>query len=84
MDSLDQSSSHRHAWDFVALAREARPAGDLIGVTEIPFVFKDVEMPHESYEGINARCRYVVRTTVTRTYGGTVTHDLPFLSLIHI
>ena len=50
-DTWIPSTNHhriRHAWDFVALAREARPAGDLIGVTEIPFVFKDVELRHES------------------------------------
>lgn len=37
------------------------------GTHVLKFAFPRVDMPYESYEGINARCRYYVRVTVSRS-----------------
>jgi hypothetical protein len=47
------------------------------GLHAFKFSFPKAELAHESYEGINARCRYYVRVTVSRAgYGGSLTKDV--------
>jgi vacuolar protein sorting-associated protein 26 len=50
------------------------------GLHPFKFNFPRVEMPYESYDGINARCRYYVRVTVSRaSYASSnITKDLEF------
>ncbi len=44
------------------------------------FSFPRVEMPYESYDGINVRVRYLVRVTVSRsTYATNMSKELEFL-----
>lgn len=44
------------------------------------FSFPKVEMPYESYEGINARCRYLLRAVIARTgYSGPLLKEQDFL-----
>jgi vacuolar protein sorting-associated protein 26 len=72
---FDRGDAH----DFVSLVRELVNPGEFNGPLSVPFEFKNVALPHESYRGINVRVRYVLRVTVTRGYGGTVVSDFPFL-----
>ena len=72
---FDRGDAH----DFVSLVRELVHPGEFAGPLSVPFEFKDVSLPHESYRGINARVRYLLRVTVARGYGGTVACDFPFL-----
>ena len=72
---FDRADAH----DFVSLVRELVHPGEFEGPLSVPFEFKDVSLPHESYRGINVRVRYSLRVTVTRGYGGTVACDFPFL-----
>jgi Vacuolar protein sorting-associated protein 26 len=41
------------------------------------FDFAHAENVHETYNGLNAHVRYLVRVTITRTYG-TITKDFEF------
>jgi len=45
--------------DYVFLSREntLAPAGALEKSTSVDFKFSDLELPHESYNGINVRLR---------------------------
>lgn len=61
--------------EFTSLVREVAPPGTLTETTEIPFEFRGVEKPYESYCGLNARLRYMVRATVTRQYSSKLTAD---------
>ena len=67
-----------NAYDFVSLVREVSPPGELHGPMSIPFEFTRVEMPYESYHGINVRLRYMLRVTMQRSYGNTVTQEFKF------
>jgi vacuolar protein sorting-associated protein 26 len=72
---FDRGDAH----DFVSLVRELVNPGEFAGPLSVPFEFKDVSLPHESYRGINVRVRYLLRVTVTRGYGGTASRDFPFV-----
>ena len=72
---FDRGNAH----DFVSLVREMKPPGELRGPLSIPFEFSRVELPYESYRGINARVRYFVGVTVQRGFGATVVAETPFL-----
>lgn len=45
--------------DFLSLARELAPPGDLASTRAFPFEFRNVEMQYDSYRGIQVRCRSV-------------------------
>lgn len=48
--------------------------------TTFAFRFPAVALPHESYDGMNGRCRYFVRVTVSRgSYLSALTKDIDFL-----
>ena len=72
---FDRGDAH----DFVSLVRELVMPGEIQGPLSVPFEFADVELPHESYRGINVRVRYFVRVTIARNYGGSVAREFPFL-----
>lgn len=60
----DKSGGH----EFLQAVRELSVPGILPpGTHVLKFAFPRVDMPYESYEGINARCRYYVRVTVSRS-----------------
>lgn len=60
----DRSGGHEFASTPKELARpETLPGGTHL----YKFSFPKSEMPYESYDGINARCRYFVRVTVSRS-----------------
>lgn len=68
----------RGTLDFLALARNLEPPGDLTAPKSIPFEFNHVEMQYESYHGINVRLRYFLRVTVSRSYASNVTHEFKY------
>ena len=68
-----------NAFDFVSLVREVMTPGELSAPASIPFEFKDVQLPYETYQGINVRLRYAVRVTMQRAYGNTVSQEFRFL-----
>ena len=68
-----------NAFDFVSLVREVMTPGELTAPASIPFEFKDVQLPYETYQGINVRLRYAVRVTMQRAYGNTVSQEFRFL-----
>lgn len=53
--------------EFTSHVKELAAPGILAGSTSLKFSFAGVDMHHESYEGIHARCRYFVRVTVSRS-----------------
>ncbi|KAG9451449.1 hypothetical protein H6P81_011414 [Aristolochia fimbriata] len=55
-------------YDFVSLARELEVPGEIYEWKTYPFEFSSVEMPYESYNGVNVRLRYVLKVTISRNY----------------
>jgi len=55
-----------NTYDFCSLVQELQPAGVLTKSTPFDFQFDNVEMPHESYSGLNVRLRYFLKVTVSR------------------
>ena len=48
----------RPHYDFISLSRELAPPGVLFqGQSEIPFLFKNMDKEHESYQGRNVSVR---------------------------
>jgi len=68
----------RSTTDFLALARDLDPPGELWSPKSMPFEFKHVEMQYESYHGINVRLRYFLRVTVSRSYASNVTQEFKY------
>ncbi|KAK8521093.1 hypothetical protein V6N12_005009 [Hibiscus sabdariffa] len=64
-------------YDFTSLVRELDVPGDIYERKTYPFEFSTVEMPYETYSGVNVRLRYVLKVTVSRNYGGSIVeyHD---------
>eukprot|EP00208_Stichococcus_sp_RCC1054_P007891 CAMPEP_0206152146 /NCGR_PEP_ID=MMETSP1473-20131121/39179_1 /ASSEMBLY_ACC=CAM_ASM_001109 /TAXON_ID=1461547 /ORGANISM="Stichococcus sp, Strain RCC1054" /LENGTH=516 /DNA_ID=CAMNT_0053549703 /DNA_START=223 /DNA_END=1773 /DNA_ORIENTATION=- len=75
---IELASERGHPTDFLSLARELAPAGDLRQQAVLPFEFKSVEMEHDSYKGLQVRLRYLLRVTISRNYGASVVRDFPF------
>ncbi|XP_078431217.1 vacuolar protein sorting-associated protein 26B-like [Wolffia australiana] len=59
-------------YDFTSLVRELEVPGEIYEKKGYPFEFSTVEMPFESYSGVNVRLRYVLKVTVSRPYIGNV------------
>ncbi|XP_008787026.2 vacuolar protein sorting-associated protein 26B isoform X1 [Phoenix dactylifera] len=55
-------------YDFTSLVRELDVPGEIYERKTYPFEFSTVEMPYESYNGINVRLRYILKVTVSRNY----------------
>ncbi|THG19197.1 hypothetical protein TEA_010980 [Camellia sinensis var. sinensis] len=53
-------------YDFTSLVRELDVPGDLYERKTYPFEFSTVEMPYESYNGVNVRLRYILKVTISR------------------
>jgi vacuolar protein sorting-associated protein 26 len=66
-------------YDFTSLVRELDVPGELYERKTYPFEFSTVEMPYETYSGVNVRLRYVLKVTVNRGYGGTIIEYQDFM-----
>ena len=53
-------------YEFTSVVHELQPAGMLTKSTSFDFVFSNVDLPYESYNGLNVRLRYFVKVTVSR------------------
>lgn len=76
---IELASERGQYHDFVSLARELAPPGDLTSMKAFPFEFSNVEMQYDSYRGMQVRCKYLLRVTVTGK--GMITDtkkDFPF------
>jgi vacuolar protein sorting-associated protein 26 len=65
--------------DFLSLARELEPPGEITEASHLPFDFGVPELQYESYLGINAKVRYLLRVTVTKQYQSNVVRSFRFL-----
>jgi len=67
-----------NTYEFTSLVRELEGPGELQASKSYEFEFTDVDKPHESYDGINVRLRYFLRTTIQRAYSRTIVHEENF------
>ncbi|KAK2387607.1 vacuolar protein sorting-associated protein 26A [Trifolium repens] len=65
-------------YDFTSLVRELDVPGNLYERKTYPFEFSTVEMPHESYNGINVKLRYVLKVTISRNYVNNIVEHVDF------
>ncbi|KAJ4724534.1 Vacuolar protein sorting-associated [Melia azedarach] len=66
-------------YDFTSLVREIDIPGELYERKTYPFEFSTVEMPYESYNGINIRLRYVLKVTISRNYVSNIVECQDFV-----
>ncbi|KAK9823987.1 hypothetical protein WJX72_006812 [[Myrmecia] bisecta] len=64
--------------EFLALVRDLAPPGEIIAPQTFTFEFNNVDLQYDSYRGLQARLRYLLRVTVTRGYGTTTVKDFYF------
>jgi vacuolar protein sorting-associated protein 26 len=67
-----------NTYDFVQMARDLEPAGEFSTTRTYKFEFNNVEMPYESYNGVNVRLKYMIRVTVLRPYNTSITQNFRF------
>jgi len=53
---------------FISNDRELATAGEIVGDTTFDFNFENIEKVYESYNGMNVRLRYFLRTSINRQY----------------
>lgn len=63
-------------YDFTSLVRELDVLGDLYERKTYPFEFSKVEMPYESYNGVNVRLRYILKVTMSRNFVNNIVEHL--------
>ncbi|XP_044507309.1 vacuolar protein sorting-associated protein 26A-like [Mangifera indica] len=66
-------------YDFTSLVRELDVPGEIYERKTYPFEFSTVEMPYETYNGVNVRLRYVLKVTLSRGYGGSIVEYQDFV-----
>ncbi|MCH80508.1 vacuolar protein sorting-associated protein 26A-like, partial [Trifolium medium] len=66
-------------YDFTSLVRELDVPGDIYERKTYPFEFSTVEMPYETYNGVNVRLRYVLKVTINRGYAGSIVEYQDFV-----
>ncbi|KAI4382171.1 hypothetical protein MLD38_008169 [Melastoma candidum] len=66
-------------YDFTSLVRELDIPGELYERKSYPFDFSTVEMPYETYNGINVRLRYILRVTIGRNMMNGIVHSQDFV-----
>ncbi|XP_039022975.1 vacuolar protein sorting-associated protein 26A-like [Hibiscus syriacus] len=66
-------------YDFTSLVRELDVPGELYERKAYPFEFATVEMPYESYNGVNVRLRYILKVTVSRNYVSNIVEYQDFV-----
>eukprot|EP00043_Microstomoeca_roanoka_P012571 m.121848 g.121848 ORF g.121848 m.121848 type:complete len:343 (+) comp15535_c2_seq4:114-1142(+) len=65
---FDRGTHH----EFSSVVKELAPPGEMTQNQEFDFEFKNVEKPYETYTGINAKLRYLVRVTIMRRMSNIV------------
>ncbi|XP_050150079.1 vacuolar protein sorting-associated protein 26A-like isoform X2 [Malus sylvestris] len=71
-------------YDFTSLVRELDVPGDIYERKTYPFEFSTVEMPYETYNGVNVRLRYVLKVTISRGYGSSIVEYQDFVMEVGI
>ncbi|XP_022158323.1 vacuolar protein sorting-associated protein 26A-like isoform X1 [Momordica charantia] len=66
-------------YDFTSLVRELDVPGEIYEKKTYPFEFSTVEMPYETYNGVNVRLRYVLKITISRGYAGSIVEYQDFV-----
>ncbi|TYH62697.1 hypothetical protein ES332_D07G137900v1 [Gossypium tomentosum] len=61
------------------IVRELDIPGELYERKTYPFEFSTVEMPYESYNGVNVRLRYILKVTISRNYVGNIVEYQEFV-----
>ncbi|KAG8660223.1 vacuolar protein sorting-associated protein 26A isoform X1 [Manihot esculenta] len=66
-------------YDFTSLVRELDIPGELYERKTYSFEFSTVEMPYESYNGVNVRLRYILKVTISRNYVNNIVEYQDFV-----
>ncbi|RZC56312.1 hypothetical protein C5167_015157 [Papaver somniferum] len=66
-------------YDFTSLVRELDVPGDIYEKKTYPFEFSTVEMPYETYNGVNVRLRYILKVTISRSYVSNIVECQDFV-----
>ncbi|KAK4784943.1 hypothetical protein SAY86_001632 [Trapa natans] len=66
-------------YDFTSLVRELDVPGELYERKIYPFEFSNVEMPHESYNGVNVRLGFILKVTISRNIVGNIVECQDFV-----
>ncbi|XP_071925278.1 vacuolar protein sorting-associated protein 26A isoform X2 [Coffea arabica] len=61
------------------IVRELDVPGEIYERKTYPFEFSTVEMPYETYNGVNVRLRYILKVTISRGYAGSIVEYQDFV-----
>ncbi|XP_055820420.1 vacuolar protein sorting-associated protein 26A isoform X2 [Solanum dulcamara] len=61
------------------IVRELDVPGEIYERKTYPFEFSTVEMPYETYNGVNVRLRYILKITISRGYAGSIVEYQDFM-----
>eukprot|EP00992_Anisonema_acinus_P011601 TRINITY_DN7555_c0_g1_i1.p1 TRINITY_DN7555_c0_g1~~TRINITY_DN7555_c0_g1_i1.p1 ORF type:complete len:230 (+),score=51.33 TRINITY_DN7555_c0_g1_i1:320-1009(+) len=64
--------------EFTTLAQVLEGPNFVEETKVFDYKFEDVEKPHESYSGINAHLRYMIRVTISRSYATNIIEEQEF------
>ncbi|GAB2282498.1 Vacuolar protein sorting-associated protein 26B [Dionaea muscipula] len=72
LGQIEMSFDRGNFYDFTSLVRELDVPGEIYEKKLYSFEFSTVEMPYETYNGVNVRLRYVLKVTISRGYAGSL------------
>ncbi|KAL6500961.1 Vacuolar protein sorting-associated protein 26B [Orobanche minor] len=71
-------------YDFTSLVRELDVLGEIYERKTYPFEFSTVEMPHETYNGVNVRLRYVQNFISPPSINNSIKMEVGIEDCLHI
>uniref|UniRef100_A0A7N0R9E6 Uncharacterized protein n=1 Tax=Kalanchoe fedtschenkoi TaxID=63787 RepID=A0A7N0R9E6_KALFE len=79
LGQIEMYFDRNNFYDFTSLVRELDVPGEIYEKKTYPFEFSTVEMPYETYNGVNVRLRYILKVTISRGYAGTIVECKDFV-----
>ncbi|CDP20295.1 unnamed protein product [Coffea canephora] len=79
LGQIEMYFDRNNFYDFTSLVRELDVPGEIYERKTYPFEFSTVEMPYETYNGVNVRLRYILKVTISRGYAGSIVEYQDFV-----
>lgn len=78
LGQIELYNSRGHYHDFVRLVRDLAFPGELTVQEVHDFEFGNVELQYDSYRGLQVKLRYLLKVTISRGYGASLSKEFPF------
>lgn len=78
LGQIEMNFERERSSDFTSLVKELDIPGEIMSIKNFSFEFPNVEMQYESYIGLNVVLRYVLKLTIVRGFGLSITEYKDF------